>query len=181
METGRRVSTYLLALITMGLVNYDTKAQNIEIQHRPVVFEALPSNILSSDTSQQPKSDIPSPPPTYHNVWGLDILISNDGFGLGTFYRREFSSDLFGFASFSISESKDEREFERYDPFINVSFSPGKLRRFLVMPLLFGIQYRLFREDITETFRPYVNAGAGPTMIFSAPFAEVRQIPGGGI
>ncbi len=110
------------------------------------------------------------------NAWGVDVLVSNDGFGLGTFYRREFSEDFFGFAMFSISEAKDEREFEQFDPFYQVSYVPGKLRRFLVMPLTFGVQYRLFREDIMDNFRPFVNAGMGPTMIFSAPFAELKRI-----
>ncbi|MFN0158418.1 MAG: hypothetical protein ACKVRP_10150 [Bacteroidota bacterium] len=109
------------------------------------------------------------------NAWGMDILISNDGFGLGTFYRREFTPDLFGFVNFSISESKDGREVERYDPYTQVPFVPGKLNRFLVMPLLFGLQQRLFREDIMDTFRPYINAGAGPTLIFAAPFTEITQ------
>ena len=114
-------------------------------------------------------------PPSYRNAWGLDILVSNDGFGLGTFYRRAFTEDLSGFGMFSISESKDDREFEQFDPYYQVSYVPGKLQRFLVMPLTFGIQYRLFREDITDNFRPFVNVGAGPTMIFSAPFADITR------
>jgi hypothetical protein len=115
------------------------------------------------------------------NVWGLDILISNDGFGLGTFYRREFSEDLSGFASFSISESKEEREVERFDQFTGQSFVPGKLSRFLVLPLLAGVQYRVFREDIMDTFRPYLNAGAGPAMIYATPFAEITRLGGNDI
>lgn len=113
------------------------------------------------------------------NAWGMDVLISNDGFGLGGFYRREFTPDLFGFVSFSISESKDGRELERFDPYTQVSFVPGKLNRFLVLPLMVGIQRRLFREEITDNFRPYLNAGLGPTMIYVAPFTEVIQTPTG--
>ncbi len=105
-------------------------------------------------------------------VWGLDILLSNNGFGLGAFHRREFTQDLSGFLTLSVAESKDEREVERYDYFGNV-FVPGKLSRFLVVPLMVGVQYRLFREDITDTFRPYVNAGAGPTLIYATPFIEI--------
>ncbi|MEO8167998.1 MAG: hypothetical protein ABI623_07115, partial [bacterium] len=63
-----------------------------------------------------------TPQPDFRNAWGMDVLISNDGFGLGTFYRREFSEDLSGFALFSISESKDEREFEQYDYYYGVSY-----------------------------------------------------------
>ncbi len=150
--------------------------------------ENLTKSILLFSTPQRTAdsslvtSDNPVEQPTYRNAWGLDILVSNDGFGLGTFYRREFTEDLFGFGMFSISESKDDREFEQYNPYYpSQSVIPGKLQRFLVMPLTFGVQYRLFREDITDNFRPFVNAGAGPTMIFSAPFADVTKDASGKI
>ncbi len=113
------------------------------------------------------------------NIWGLDILLSNDGVGLGAFYRRLFSEDVSGFINFSVSESKDDREVEQFDPFTQTSFTPGKLNRFLVLPLLVGVQYRLFREDIVDTFRPYINAGAGPTMIFVSPYVELVDMGGG--
>ncbi len=114
--------------------------------------------------------------PTYRNAWGLDVLVSNDGFGLGMFYKREFTEDLSGFATFSISESKDEREVEQYNYFSGQSFTPGKLQRFLVMPLMFGVQQRLFREEIADNFRPFINIGAGPAVILSAPFTEFRTV-----
>lgn len=136
----------------------------------------------TGDKSEQQKGarDSLSEAMHYRNVWGLDILLSNDGVGLGTFYRREFSETMHGFISFSISESKDEREFERFDFFGN-SFVPGKLNRFLVMPLMAGVQKRLFSEDIVDTFRPYLNAGAGPAIIFVAPFVELRPTLSGGV
>jgi hypothetical protein len=114
----------------------------------------------------------PTAPGRYPNIWSIDVLISNDGFGLGGLYRRSFTPDVSGFISLSVSESKDEREFEYIDPYYGVSYTPGKLNRFLVIPLMFGIQYRLFREDIVDTFRPYVNAGAGPAMIYQMPYVD---------
>jgi hypothetical protein len=109
----------------------------------------------------------------YRNVWGMDVLISNDGFGLGTFYRRALTPDLAGVIALSISESKDAREVEQYDPIYGQPFTPGKLNRFLVIPLTFGLQYRLFREDIVETFRPYLNAGVGPAMVYQMPYVDL--------
>jgi hypothetical protein len=137
-------------------------------------FAGERSLIVSSNIQSQSDSTITleSREPLL-NAWGLDVLVSNDGFGLGTFYRRQFTEDLSGFAMFSVSESKEDREFEFFDQFTFQSFTPGKLRRFLVVPLTAGIQYRLFREDIMDNFRPFVNAGVGPTMIFSAPFADL--------
>jgi hypothetical protein len=114
----------------------------------------------------------PTAPGLYPNIWSIDLLISNDGFGLGGSYRRSFTPDLSGFISLSVSESKDDREFEYIDPYYGISYTPGKLNRFLVIPLMVGAQYRLFREDIVDTFRPYVNAGAGPAMIYQMPYIQ---------
>jgi hypothetical protein len=120
-----------------------------------------------------------SQPAEERNTWGVDIMASDGGFGLGTFYKREISPDLSWFATFSISEAKDEREVEQYDYYTGLSFVPGKLNRFLVLPLYGGIQYRLFREDIVETFRPFVNAAFGPTIVYSMPFAKITTLEGG--
>ena len=116
----------------------------------------------------------------YLNTWGVDIMLSTNGFGLGTFYRREFSPDLFGFVNFSVSEAKDSREVEQYDIYGNTTV-PGKLNRFMVFPLMFGVQYRLFREDIVDTFRPYVNLAVGPTLIYMSPFVDLVPQPDGTI
>jgi hypothetical protein len=110
----------------------------------------------------------------YLNAWGLNIMVSNDGFGLGGFYRHEFTQDLAGFMEFSISEAKDDQEVEMYNYYTGVTYSPGKLNRFLVIPLIFGAQYRLFREDITDTFRPYLVGGIGPTMVYVMPYVKLQ-------
>jgi hypothetical protein len=108
---------------------------------------------------------------SYDDAWGVDILLSNNGFGLGGFYRHEYTRELYGTVTFGIAESKDDNEVEYYD-YWGQSFSPGKINRFLLLPLLFGVQYRLFADDITDTFRPYVNAGAGPTMVLVHPYRD---------
>ena len=104
-------------------------------------------------------------------AWGLDLLMSNNGFGLGVFYRYEFSDELSLMGNFAISDVKDEAEFEQYDYYGN-SFVPGKKNRLLMMPLTVGIQYRLFKDDIVDNFRPFINAGFGPTMVYVSPYAR---------
>lgn len=108
--------------------------------------------------------------PEKRNALGLDLLLSNSGFGLGAFYRRQYTDDLYGFGTFSISEVKDDREVEQYDIITGETTVPGKVNRFLLLPLIFGVQDRLFREDITDNFRPYVTAAVGPTLVYSAPY-----------
>lgn len=104
------------------------------------------------------------------NAWGLEIMFSNYGFGAGLFYRREFSRDLSATASLDISGIKNSDEVSYYDPYTGLLLSPaGKVNAIYMMPVAFGLQYRLFGDAIAETFRPYVNAGVGPTVIMAAP------------
>lgn len=106
------------------------------------------------------------------DAWGMEILISTNGIGLGTFYRHEYTDNLSGFIDFSISSAGDESENEFYNPYTGTTFIPGKINRFLVMPLFCGIQYRLFKDEIMDNFRPYINAAAGPSMIYVFPYDD---------
>lgn len=108
----------------------------------------------------------------FRNSWGMDILISTGGIGLGGFYRHEFTKDVSGFVTLSISESKDDREFEYYDPYFQTYYTPGKLNRFLIIPLMIGIEQRLLSNQILDNFRPYLAAAFGPTMIYTTPYRE---------
>ncbi len=105
------------------------------------------------------------------NSWGLDLMISTNGFGLGVFYGFEFSDELTYKINFLISEGKDDREIEIYD-YYGRSFTPFKVNRFIVFPLFFGLEYRLFKDEILDNFRPFVTAAAGPTMIYSTPYEK---------
>jgi len=137
-----------------------------------ITFAQVKDHVFGDTTRQAPLRATEAPPGPLRGEWGFDFLISTDGFGLGGFYRRDLTPDIAGVVSLSISESKDPREVDQIDPFTGVTYTPGKLNRFLVLPLMVGIQYRLFREDITDSFRPYVNAGVGPSMIYVMPYAD---------
>jgi hypothetical protein len=103
-------------------------------------------------------------------AWGFDILISDGGFGAGGFYWREFTPTIAGFISLSVSESKDKREVEFFNPWTGQKFVPGKINRFYVIPLQVGVQYRLFKDQIMDNFRPFVSVGLGPSMIYTTPY-----------
>lgn len=105
------------------------------------------------------------------DAWGIDIMFSTNGFGIGTFFRHEYSDELSGFIDFSILESKDDQEIEYVDYYGN-TYSLGKINRFLVMPLFIGVQHRLFKDDIVDNFRPYISGAVGPAMIYVFPYNE---------
>lgn len=112
------------------------------------------------------------PPEVFpNNSWGADIMFSEGGFGLGTFYRRTLTQNITGFIDFSISETKDDREITYVDYFGN-QFTPDKVNRAFMLPLNFGVQFRMFSESLTENLRPYFSVGVGPTIILTTPYKE---------
>lgn len=104
-----------------------------------------------------------------NNAYGLDLMFGEGGFGLGTFYRYSLGSEITGFVDFSISESKDQREFEYID-YWGQSIVIGKKNRVLTLPINFGLQYRLFRNNITDNLRPYISLAIGPDFVISTPY-----------
>lgn len=106
------------------------------------------------------------------NSWGVDIMFGEGGFGFGTFYRKNLNLNTTAFIDLSISESKDEREFEYVDPFTGIPFTIGKKNRVFLVPINLGLQYRLFAEEITDNLRPYVSAGVGPTIVLTTPYEK---------
>jgi len=105
------------------------------------------------------------------NAWGVDIMFGEGGFGFGAFYRKDLKSDFTFFTDFSFSEAKDEKEFEYIDYWGN-SYVNGKKNRVFLLPLNFGLQYRLFKNEIGDNLRPYINIGAGPSVVVTTPYKE---------
>jgi hypothetical protein len=113
------------------------------------------------------------------NIFGLEIMMSGSGgFGAGLFYRHRFQVDSawYWLVSFSVSDVKDNQELEYYDYWTGSMFTPGKLNRFYAIPLFVGVQYRLWKDDIVDNFRPYVTVAAGPAIVFVAPFVKEERV-----
>jgi hypothetical protein len=109
------------------------------------------------------------------NALGLDIMLGNNGFGMGFFYKQSITGALSWTFSLSGSEAKapNEVEIEGYDIYGNLyKYVPGKINQLFVFPAMFGLQYRLFKDDLTGSFRPYVCGAIGPNVIFAAPYDQ---------
>jgi hypothetical protein len=107
-----------------------------------------------------------------NNAFGMDLIFSEGGFGLGTFYRRTVSDKVTLFTDFSISEAKDPQEmtYTYYDYYGNTqSQTPGKINRAFLLPLNFGIQYRIFENVIFDNLRPYLDVAIGPSIVVTTP------------
>ncbi len=99
---------------------------------------------------------------------GGQILLTNNGFGLGGYYRREVNATTSFLVEASLGPGKDDRElkFSQYGR----NFIPNKRNYFLMSPVHIGIQHRLFSEHIEENFRPYLHVTGGPTLGWEYPY-----------
>jgi len=114
----------------------------------------------------------PKPPMQFPtNAWGFDLLIGESGFGFGGFFRKELSTEFTVFADVSISEAKDEREIEYVDIY-GQSFTVGKANRVFQIPFTLGAQFRIFKNQLTDNLRPYINVGIGPTIALTTPYDQ---------
>jgi hypothetical protein len=150
---------------TLVLLTGALSAQEKEGRDSTIVFQPVDANLITQ-TGYTPLL----------NAWGFDLLMSNNGFGAGFFLRHEYSDEIAGFLSFAVSDVKDPAEIEYYDYFTGQSYVPNKVNRLIYMPLVAGIQYRLFKDDIMDNFRPFVTAGIGPSLIFVAPYARKETV-----
>jgi len=135
-----------------------------------VVFES-PRPLVESQDAAATRSS---------NQWGLSAFFSDYGFGFGGFYAKEFSPDFTGVLSLDLGSAKGSREF---------GFEETKVNRIFVSPLIASVQYRVLRNQLSDNFRPYLTAGAGPVFVTTTPAneefftafgsAQTKIVPGG--
>jgi len=100
--------------------------------------------------------------------WAINILFSNNGFGLGGTYFAKLGSNSMGFAGLFFSGAKDSREFTYTDIFGD-TYTPYKQNTLYMAVLNIGVQFRLFKNDVTDNLRPYINFGLSPTAVMYTP------------
>jgi hypothetical protein len=109
-----------------------------------------------------------TPANPYGSGEGLQVQLTNSGFGLGAYLNRAVSPTLSFQLDGSIGAGKDEREarFFRFGS----SFVPGKANYLLMMPIQAGFSRRMFRHAIEDNFRPFVQMTTGPTVGWQYPY-----------
>ncbi len=105
-----------------------------------------------------------------YKYWGFNVILSNNGFGAGTFYDRFIAEDLSLFVNLYISGARNTDEFDIYDPITGRLYVPGKINRLFMFPLTFGVNKFIFTKTLNSNFFPYLSFGIGPTFIISTPY-----------
>lgn len=110
------------------------------------------------------------------SAWGIDLLFSGSGFGAGCFFNANITEKLVFLSSLYISGARNTDEFENYVWDEAAGYYkiivPDKVNRLYVLPLTVGLQYYLFSNELTESFKPYANLGFGPSLILSTPYSK---------
>lgn len=102
-----------------------------------------------------------------------ELYLSTHGFGFGIGYQWALSDQLTISLTLAGSGARNTDEFEVFDQF--GVYVPNKVNRLLMFPLFFGGRYRLFKEDITENFRPHLSAALGAAFIMEGPYQGHEQ------
>jgi len=108
--------------------------------------------------------------PALNEAWGVDLIFSNSGFGIGTFYQYNITKDLYSFASLYISGARNTDEFEYYDYNTGQTFIVDKVNRLYMFPLTLGLQQYVLTDVISESLKLFLQGGLGPTFILSTPY-----------
>ena len=108
------------------------------------------------------------------SVKGIDLLFSNYGFGFGAFYQHLIANDTYWFCGLYFTEAKNSNEFLQFDPYLYYTYIPNKLNEIYMFPLTAGIQKYILKDVLSETFKPFVNCGFGPTFLISSPYNVKR-------
>lgn len=147
---------------------------NIDI-YSQIKGEELPS--FNPDTvfifkPSKPLLNIIAMDQPFKKAWGVDLLFSESGFGAGTFYQLIFSKHWLGFISLYITGVRNTDEFDAWDYEEGVWRVPNKVNRVYQMPLTIGFQRNIFTEELSESFKPYISFGFGPSFIFTTPYSQ---------
>jgi hypothetical protein len=101
---------------------------------------------------------------------GLDILFSGSGYGFGMFFQKSISKDLVAVVNTFFTGVRNTSELEVFDYYTGQWIVPGKSSRLSMVPLMFGVNYKIFQSNLGENFRPFISGGFGPVFIFQNPY-----------
>jgi hypothetical protein len=149
--------------MSFNIISAQVKGDDVKKFNPDTVFIFEPARPL---INPETKSNI------LNKAWGVDLLFSNSGFGLGFFYQYNITKDLFSFASLYISGARNTDEFEYYNWETGQYFIYNKVNRLYMFPVTVGLQQYVFTDVISESLKLFVQGGLGPTFILSTPYEK---------
>ena len=121
-----------------------------------------------------------APPDTagarYASSAALSFELSEYGLGAGGAVRLGLGRDLSLAGEVAVGAGRDEREQRFFvggvAGFFGDTVTPFKRNYVVLVPLHAGLERRLFREQIEDTFRPFASLVVGPTLAYQWPYFD---------
>jgi hypothetical protein len=104
----------------------------------------------------------------------FNIALNNHGFAISGEYRRVVSPMGELYAELQMTALRDVTE-QNYQ-FFGQQIIPNKRNRVLSFPLMVGYRHRLFPQPVSDNFRIYALAQAGPTVAFVYPYYNTVNV-----
>jgi len=115
--------------------------------------------------------DLPTSPLDFglSNAATFNLMVTNNGFAIGGQYRRVISPMTEAVLEVQISALKDSRE-QAFFSIWGQQIIPNKYNRVLTFPIMGGVRHRIFANQISDNFRVFLQASAGPAFTFVYPY-----------
>lgn len=110
----------------------------------------------------------------FRNGASFNVVLNNFGFGISGDLRRMLGPLTEGFLEFQITPLRDVTE-QNYQ-FFGQQIIPNKRNRVISFPLMIGFKQRLFAGPVSDNFRFFTAAQAGPTLAFVYPYYSLREV-----
>lgn len=138
-----------------------------------LLFLSLANTISYAQIWVEPKLDSTKESGTPYDLgsrqgMGVDLILTDFGFSLGTQYRYLVSAQRELTASFSIGSLRDVSE-QTFTSFYS-EIIPNKFNRIISMPLMFGFKQRLLSNYIQDNFRVFIHSAIGTNFAFVYPY-----------
>ncbi len=124
-----------------------------------------------------PGEDLALPPPdttaarlATSRAWVA--LLTEDGLGAGVATRLRLTDDVAFTGEATLSGARDAREQRFFVGFFGDTVTPFKRSYAVLLPMHVGLERRLFRAQVEDTFRPFVSLAAGPTLALQWPYFD---------
>jgi hypothetical protein len=136
-----------------------------------IVPRPIAAQVVAVDAPSAAPDSTAAPARAVALTTGAELMLTNSGFGIGGNLRDSLNAKYALMVEAVFGSIKDERE----DAFFNrlgERSIPNKANYLLVLPSRIGIQRRLFRNQIEDSFRPFVQITVGPTIGWLFPYFD---------